>query len=152
MASFYCPLPFLQIFFNDFIYIWEGGGQRGRHRIRSRLQVLSCQHRAWCWVRTHEQQDHDLSWSRTLNRLNHPAAPIVPFLPPTDVRSKDKVTVLNSEALVLLPTLRDAGILEVGNQTSSSTELFPSPDLHWAFPEPLPSSDKWNLKITQKMV
>lgn len=60
--------------------------------------------------------------------------------------------MLNSEALVLLPTLRDAGILEVGNQTSSSTELFPSPDLHWAFPEPLLSSDKWNLKITQKMI
>ena len=45
-----------------FIYYWEieteheqgRGRQRGRHRIRSRLQALSCQHRAWRGARTHE--------------------------------------------------------------------------------------------------
>ena len=35
--------------------------ERGRHSIRSRLQALSCQHRAWCWAQTHELWDRDLS-------------------------------------------------------------------------------------------
>ena len=48
--------------------------ERGRHRIRSRLQALSCQHRAWCGAQTHGLWDHDLSGSRTLNRLSHPGA------------------------------------------------------------------------------
>ena len=60
--------------------VWMGEGQRererkrGRHRIQSRLQALSCQHRAWCRAQTHELWDHDLSWSWTLNRLSHPGA------------------------------------------------------------------------------
>ena len=29
------------------------GREKGRHRIRSRLQAPSCQHRAWCRARTH---------------------------------------------------------------------------------------------------
>ena len=49
--------------------------ERGRHRIRSRLQALSCQHRARCGARTHKPRDHDLSGSGTLNRLSHPGTP-----------------------------------------------------------------------------
>ena len=50
---------------------WAGEGQRGRHRIRSRLQTLGCQHRAWHGAQTHEPWDHDLSRSRMPNRLSH---------------------------------------------------------------------------------
>ena len=77
-----------------FIYTWEsekerkneqGKGrererERGRHRIWSRLQALSGQHRAQHGTRTHGPRDHDLSWSRTLNWLSHPDAPILTFL------------------------------------------------------------------------
>ena len=38
-----------------------GEGQRERHRIRSRLQAPSCQHRARCGARTHEPRDRDLA-------------------------------------------------------------------------------------------
>ena len=51
------------------------GRERGRHRIPSRLQALSCQHRARRGARTHGPRDHDLSRSQTLNRLSHPGAP-----------------------------------------------------------------------------
>ena len=34
---------------------WKRGRERGRQRIWSRLQVLSCQHRARCGARTHER-------------------------------------------------------------------------------------------------
>ena len=54
--------------------------QTDRHRIWRRLQALSCQHRAQCGVWTHELWDHDLSWSRMLNRLRHSGAPQVIFL------------------------------------------------------------------------
>ena len=67
------------------IYFWErererqsmsmGGAKRGRHRIRSRLQALSCQHRARRGARTHRPQNHDLSQSQPLNQLSHPGAP-----------------------------------------------------------------------------
>ena len=50
------------------------GRERGRHRIWSRLQAPSCQHRARCWARTHQPWDHDLSQSQTLNRPSHPGA------------------------------------------------------------------------------
>ena len=53
---------------------WGKGKERGRHRIRSRLQVLSCQHRAQHGAQTHEPQDHDLSQSWTFNQQNHPDA------------------------------------------------------------------------------
>ena len=64
-------------------YFWErdthsesrGGAERDGDRIRSRLQALSCQHRARCGAQTHRLQDHDLSQSWTLNRLSHPGAP-----------------------------------------------------------------------------
>ena len=55
------------------------GRERGRHRIWSRLQALSCQHRAWCGARTHKPWDHDLSRSWTLNQLSHPGAPHLPL-------------------------------------------------------------------------
>ena len=51
------------------------GRERGRLRNRSRLQALSCQHRARHRAQTHRPRDHDLSRSRTLNRLSHPGAP-----------------------------------------------------------------------------
>ena len=51
---------------------WGRGRETERHRIWSRLQALSGQHRAQCRARTHKLRDHDLSWSRTLNQLSHP--------------------------------------------------------------------------------
>ena len=57
---------------------WAKEGQRergrGRYRTWSRLQALSCHHRAWRGARTHKPWDHDLSWSQRLNRLNHPGS------------------------------------------------------------------------------
>ena len=68
-----------------FIYIWERqkqrqstsrrGAEREGDRIWSRLQALSCQHRAWCRAWTHKQWAHDLSRSQMLNWLSHPGAP-----------------------------------------------------------------------------
>ena len=46
---------------------WGSGRERWRHRIQSRLQDLSCPHRARCGAPTHGPRDHDLSRSRTLN-------------------------------------------------------------------------------------
>ena len=74
-------LFFIYFYFFMFIYFckrareWGRGSERGRHRIGSRLQALSCQHRARRRARTHELWGHDLSRSRTLNRLSHPGAP-----------------------------------------------------------------------------
>ena len=80
----------LFIIFFTFIYFWErernrvqaGVGQRkrGGHRIGSRLRAPSCQPRARHGARTHEPWDHDLSRSRTLNRLSPPGAPNYGFL------------------------------------------------------------------------
>ena len=53
-----------------------GTGERGRHRIWSRLQALSCQHRAQHGAWTNKLWDYDLSWSWTLNQLSHPGAPL----------------------------------------------------------------------------
>ena len=57
----------------------RGEAERGRHRIWSRLQALSCQHRVPRGARTHEIRDRDLSQSRTLNQLSHPGAPSPTF-------------------------------------------------------------------------
>ena len=54
---------------------WGRGRERGRHRIWSRLQVPSCQHRAWCGAWTHELWDHDLSRSWMPNPVSHSGAP-----------------------------------------------------------------------------
>ena len=74
---------FIHSFIHSFIYERERQtdrqtNQRGRHRIWSRLQALSCQHRAQCRARTHEPWHHDLSQSRTLNLLSHLGATQVP--------------------------------------------------------------------------
>ena len=52
--------------------------ERGRHRMWSRLQALSCQHRAWGRTQAYKSGDHDLSQCWTLNRAGawaprHPA-------------------------------------------------------------------------------
>ena len=72
----------LKKFFLTFIYYWETehehgrGRERERHRIWSRLQALRCLHRVRHRAQTHKPWDHDLSWSRTLNWLSHPGAPM----------------------------------------------------------------------------
>ena len=53
------------------------GRDGGRHRTRGKLQALSGQHRARGGART--LPDHDLSRSRTPNRLGHPGAPVCTF-------------------------------------------------------------------------
>ena len=53
----------------------ERGRERRRHRSRSTLQALSHQHRARCRAGTHKPRDHDLSRSRSPNRLSHPGTP-----------------------------------------------------------------------------
>uniref|UniRef100_A0ABI7WZL1 Sidoreflexin n=1 Tax=Felis catus TaxID=9685 RepID=A0ABI7WZL1_FELCA len=50
------------------------GRERGRRGIPSRLQPLSCQHRARRRAQTHTLRDHDRSRSRTLNGLSHRGA------------------------------------------------------------------------------
>ena len=57
----------------------EGKAERGSQRIWSRLQALSCQHRAQCRARTHELWDHDLSQSQILNWLSHSGTPSLFF-------------------------------------------------------------------------
>ena len=52
------------------------GRERRRHRSQSRLQALSCQHRARHGAQTHKLRDHDLSQSWTLNPLSHPGTHI----------------------------------------------------------------------------
>ena len=75
-------ISFKNIFFLMPIYFWERetelkwrrGRESGRYRIWSRLQALSCQHRAWCGAWTQEPSDHDLSWSQALNQQSHTGA------------------------------------------------------------------------------
>ena len=81
-----------KIFFNVYLFLREnrrqsetqsvswGGTERGRHRIWSRLQALSCQHTAQSRAGTHKLWDHDLSQCRTFNPLSHPGAPESNFL------------------------------------------------------------------------
>ena len=77
-------LPTAVIFFGNFLKIylflretehkWGRARERRRHRIRSKLQALSCQHRAQRWARTRKPWDHDLSQGQMLNWLSHPSA------------------------------------------------------------------------------
>ena len=73
--------PLFLLIFNGYLFLWErecvsrGGAEREEDRICSRLQALSCQHRALCGAGTQELQDHDLNRSRILNRLSHPGTP-----------------------------------------------------------------------------
>ena len=70
-------------FFNVYLFLrqreteheWGKGRERGGHRIWSRLQALSRQHRARHGARTHRPRDRDLSRSWTLNGLSHPGTP-----------------------------------------------------------------------------
>ena len=97
------------------------GRERGRHRIPSRLQALICQHRARCGARTHEPRDHDLSRSRTLNRLSHPGAPpplFVPLLSQSHVESVIEGSCLGTFLAGLLTLLGLSSVhfsLEVEN-------------------------------------
>ena len=69
--------------FNVYLFLIErerqsvsgGGAERGKHRIQSKLQALSCHHRPWCRAWTHKPQGHDLRRSQTLKWLSHPGAP-----------------------------------------------------------------------------
>ena len=85
---FVCSSIFLNKFFKR-LFILERqrdteheqgrGRERGRHRIWSRRQALSRQHRARRGAWTHGPWDHDPSRSRPLNRLSHPGAPMLHF-------------------------------------------------------------------------
>ena len=55
----------------------RGGAEREGDRIWSRLQAMSCRHRAWCGARTQELWDQDLRRSWMFNRLSHPGTPNV---------------------------------------------------------------------------
>ena len=59
--------------------VGEGQRERGRHRIGSRLQAPSCQHRAQCRSWTHEPWDQDLSRSWMLYQLSHLGTPKISF-------------------------------------------------------------------------
>ena len=79
---------FFFLIFLMFIYFWEireterewgRARERGRRRIQSRFQALSCQHRAWRGLELTNREmvpnhawDHELSLSWMLNRLSHP--------------------------------------------------------------------------------
>ena len=73
--------PFKKNFLNIYLFLrqtmteceWVMSTERGRHRIWSRIQALSCQHRAQLGPQTPKLLDHDLSWSQTLNGLSHQA-------------------------------------------------------------------------------
>ena len=71
-----CKQNISVLFFNVYLFLRGGRGrERGRHRIRSRIQTLSCQHKARRGARTHRLRDHDLSQSLTFNPLSYPGAP-----------------------------------------------------------------------------
>ena len=63
------------LFFSFNIHLWEieteheqgRGRERGGNRLWSRLQALSCGHRAQHRAWTHRPWDHHLSWSRMVN-------------------------------------------------------------------------------------
>ena len=86
--SFFTVSLFFFNFFNIYLFLRQReterergrGKERGRHRIWSRLQALSHQHRAWHGARTHKPGDQDLSHSLTLNQLSHPSTPLYFFL------------------------------------------------------------------------
>ena len=74
---------FFLIVFNVYLFLRQretehewGEGQRERET-QNRKQAPSCQHRARRRDRTREPRDHDLSRSRTLNRLSHPGTPLI---------------------------------------------------------------------------
>ena len=84
----YCYSHFLKKKFYIYLFLRDKerqrehgrGKERGRRRIRSRHQAPSCQHRVGRGAGTYKPWDHDLSWSRKLNRLSHPGTPLTFFL------------------------------------------------------------------------
>ena len=64
---------YLFLIFNVYLFLRdrestsERGTERGRHRIGSRLQALSCQRKARRGAQTHRPRDHDLSRRQMLN-------------------------------------------------------------------------------------
>ena len=56
----------------------RGQGSEREPQNPSRLQALSCQHRARCGARTHGPRDHDPSRSWRLNRRSHPGPALSP--------------------------------------------------------------------------
>ena len=80
---FYFILFYFILFYFIYIYLflietehkWGRGRERRRHRIQSRLQAPSCQHRAQRGAWTHKPWDHDLNQSCMLNWLSHQGAP-----------------------------------------------------------------------------
>ena len=90
-------------FFNVFVYFWQRerehewgrGRERMRHRIRSRLQALSCQHRARWGAQTHKPWDHDLSRGWMLNQLSHPGALHFEFIFVYGVRKWSSLALLH---------------------------------------------------------
>ena len=66
---FLCPFFLFSKIFNVYLFIFEkerdragaGKEQRRKHGIQSRLQALSCQHRAQRRPQIHELGDHDLN-------------------------------------------------------------------------------------------
>ena len=86
-----------------------GGAERVRHRIGSRLQAPSCQHRARHGAQTHELRDYDLSQSRMHNRLSHPGTPFI--------HSFNKWLFVNySEATEKQSICKSESLTEVGPQ------------------------------------
>ena len=71
--GFLSPGSFFSFFLNVYLFLRDRETEReqgrnsetGRHRIQSRLQALSCQHRARPGARTHGPRGHDLSRSPT---------------------------------------------------------------------------------------
>ena len=68
------------LFLRESVSEWGRGRERGRRRIRSRLQAPSCQHRAPRGARTHEPRDHDLMINRP--RPSPRGAPASPHFSP----------------------------------------------------------------------
>ena len=88
-----------------YVYFWERereretehesgrSRERGRHRIQSRLQALSHQHRAWRRAQTHKLWDHNLSQSWLLNWLSH-RCPLPLFLKDSPLYIKFHVGII----------------------------------------------------------
>ena len=71
LKNFFQLFFFYTFYFWQTEHIWGKGRMRTRPRIRSRLQALSCPHRAQWGIRIHKPWDNDLSLSQMPNQLSH---------------------------------------------------------------------------------